>query len=82
MLLKDKPAYPLNSPDGMESNQGMTLRQYYAGLAMQLYGKLVFRQNNYDVNYERQLQFRIKECAEQSVMIADALIAELEKSNG
>ena len=61
----------------------ITLREYYAGLAMQLYGNLGFRSsmlNENDKNYEAGLKFRIKECAKHSLMLADALIAELEKN--
>ena len=29
--MENEYAYPLNSPDGLESNPGMTLRDYFAG---------------------------------------------------
>lgn len=81
MSLKDKPAFPnqyetivgskLEETERvlLRSTGGMTLRQYYAGLAMQGFlssGKWV----------------GVDELAQSSINIADALIAELEKANG
>lgn len=53
--------------------EGLTKREYFAGLAMQ---GLMTSQNQ-----EGEWRHDIKSCAEISVQIADALLAELEKNN-
>ena len=80
MKLADQPAYPCEvtwGEDGIQGRQtgnssgictGMTLRQYYAGLAMQ--GMLA------NAEITRPNEVCISEAA---VKIADALLAELEK---
>jgi hypothetical protein len=62
------------SADGFRSNPqtGLTKREYFAGLAMQ---GLMTSQNQ-----EGEWRHDIKSCAEISVQIADALLAELEKT--
>ena len=75
MKLSDKPAFPSEIWDedkGLEvMHSGMTLRQYYAGLAMQGFASL--RDGDILPSY--------KEIAYESVKYADALISELEKEN-
>lgn len=66
MSLKDKSAFP-----DFIGADGMTLRQYYAGLAMQ---GLIAGQYDDSYNYE--------ELACASIKRADALIKELEKTDG
>jgi len=68
--MKDgNPAFPCNSPDGMESYKGMSLRDYFAGQA--LAGMAV------------NLQEHIKDekYAEWAYGLADAMLAEGEKEN-
>ncbi len=64
--LGNQPAFPRSGQHG-ENIDGMTLRQYYAGLAMQ--GLLACGGNGYADEHGAQL----------AVKSADALIAELEK---
>ena len=68
--MKDKPAFPLIAvkeefAENRPNDLGMTLREYYAGLAMQ--GLLAANTGN--VPYK---------CAENAIIYADALIKELE----
>lgn len=85
MKLADQPAFPgglrrvVDVVDGkqvvIEVVEGMTLRQYYAGLAMQ--GTLAGRKSRIgDQSKDAQ---KTEWFAERAVMLADALIAELEK---
>ena len=64
MNLADEPAFPV---PGRADRQGMTLREHYAGLAMQ--GMLA----------DQSIDESAEECAAVAVLFADALIAELEK---
>ena len=57
-------------PQATGSTKGITLREYYAGLALQ----------GYMANKDRPTYFHPKDDAEWCVKVADALIAELEKS--
>lgn len=93
MKLGDMPAYPMASGDEprvdktTHYNEGMTLRQHYAGLAMQ--GLLT----NYEVHkdicnndprYKKQPdgQYNFAHVvALNAIEFADALLAELEKSH-
>lgn len=73
-LGKEK-AFPLISPDGMAVNQGLSIREYFAAKAMQ--GLMVqaiagWHNSNNESNN--------KHIAEHSVAIADALLAELSKT--
>ncbi len=74
MSLKDQPAFPCakETIDGpqrtVERFTGMTLRHYYVGLAMQ--GMIAGSQG---------LQINSEQFATQSLKLADALLAELEK---
>ena len=75
--LKDKQAYPRSyayqNPQAgqseLKSEQGMTLREHYAGLAMQGF---CADDSAWEHNPNKK--------AEQAVKMADALIAELEKN--
>lgn len=66
--MKDKPIYPTNAI--YPENQGVTLREHYAGLAMQ---SLLLNDYFNGVSYANR--------AKEAVKCADALIAALEKSN-
>ena len=78
MSIGDKPAYPGWHQEGQyqttQWSNGMTLRQYYAGLVMQglLSGKMG----------DSSSKDWVKDIVEASVEFSDALISELEKSNG
>jgi hypothetical protein len=76
MKLKDKPVFPQNY-ELLEGQEGMTLREHYAGLAMQglLSSAEIHRRTN-----DKRMQKEI--AAEYAVEYADALIAELEKQEG
>lgn len=69
--LSDKSAFPspANERAGWSAEYGMTLRQHYAGLAMQG----IMSAEGQDVVYSLEM------VAIRSVAVADALIAELEK---
>ena len=66
MKLADKLAFPLPHQNHEHRHHGMTLREHYAGLAMQ--GMLA----------DQSLDESAEECAVVAVLFADALIAELE----
>ena len=74
MTIRDKPAFPRpfseysSSHNGVEAYKGMTLREFYAGLAMA--GMRVHKRVG-DLGYVEVADFAVKQ--------ADALIAELEK---
>lgn len=72
----NEPAFPTGDGDGAlgiaPHSNGMTLRQYYAGQAMN--GLLANECNNYHANRKTEVYH-----AERAVKIADALLAELEK---
>jgi hypothetical protein len=60
-----QPVNPIQYQDGWNENKiGLTKREYFAGLAMQTTGSFI----------------SFKERAEYSVKLADALLAELEKT--
>jgi hypothetical protein len=61
--MNDRPAFPTNESSELNLTPGMTLREYYAGLAMQ---GLLMRDS-----------FRPADAARMAVAHADALIAEL-----
>lgn len=67
MPLKNKPAFPWKARDGC--NQGMTLREYYAGLAMQ---GLMSPNDSF---------YTPEGMAEYAIAAADALIEVLEKKD-
>lgn len=76
----DEPAFPnalYAGPDDHAYVDGMTLRQYYTGLAMQ---GLVSQQAPVDRIINEANQFLTKQIADASVIIADALINSLNKS--
>ena len=66
MKLADKLAFPLPHQNHEHRHHGMTLREHYAGLAMQ--GMLA----------DQSLDESAEECAKVAVLFADALITELE----
>ena len=63
-----KLAQALAFPASPEGSSGLTVRQYFAGLAMQAC-----------IASENFAEARLDELAEDAVALADALIAELEK---
>ena len=71
--MKNQPAYPVvnRGPDQFVAGWGLTKREHFAGLAMQ--GMIAGSQG---------LKISTEEFAFQSVKLADALIAELEKEAG
>lgn len=70
MSLADKPAFPCPKKDSDDYNYGMTLREYYAGLAMQaLIAFYASKDQNEDV------------IADLACIQADALIKKLEDGN-
>jgi len=60
------PAFPCNSPDGMESYKGMSLRDYFAGQALAGLASLVPPD--------------IDSCVYYAYTYADAMLAEREKN--
>ena len=72
-----KPAFPLGQAENFRwsdgTDMGISKREYFAGLAMQ---GLMTSQNQ-----EGEWRHDIKTCAEISVKMADALLAELDKTN-
>lgn len=75
----NKPVYPLENPrlleDGslFKQHPGMTLREHFAGLAMQGFCAAPLEQKNVPADVI------VGMIAKGSVMVADALIAELAK---
>ena len=75
--MKDKPAFPRAINTDHPTYLGMTLREYYAGLAMQGLLRLINKYENaggFDWDASKLSEY----AAEQ----ADALIAELQKEQG
>lgn len=73
--LAGSPAFPIQNAQYTEAyggHPGMTMRQYYAGLAMQ--GHIASEADG--------SAYTAEGAAERSVRFAEALIAELEKTNG
>ncbi len=66
--MNDRPAFPTNESSELNLTPGMTLREYYAGLAMQGLLAVPAHQQNSASMYARD-----------AVRCADALIAELAK---
>jgi len=78
--MKDgNPAFPCNSPDGMESYKGMSLRNYFAGQALNQATKAAwseYGQGEFD-DYEK----IFTRAAEIAYKTADAMLVEMEKEN-
>lgn len=79
MSKADEPAFPTKAvtrtEEGVEIEDciGLTKREYFAGLAMQ---------GIIQTNPEKNRYNSFKQLAEDSIQMADALLAELEKPNG
>ena len=69
--MNDRPAFPTNESSELNLTPGMTLREYYAGLAMQ--GLLMGAYKDAVMEGDRAC------AAHEACMYADALIAELAK---
>ena len=69
----NEPAFPFEVHEGVLNCTGLTIRQYYAGLAMQ---GLVSQQAPVDRILNEGNQSLTKQIAAASLVLADALIAE------
>jgi hypothetical protein len=71
----DKPAHPFNAiQHGYQPSFGLTKREYFAGLAMQ--GMVTASHYSMSIGHLPQLDV----CVKHAVEMADALLAELEKT--
>lgn len=80
----NEPAFPLPIAEGYPTAFGLTKREYFAGLAMQAQMRNLsdtLLRANIPVS-ESEFATVISRCAEVAVKYANALLAELEKTNG
>jgi len=69
-------AFPCNSPDGVESYKGMTLRDYFASQAL----NLIRSNGNVDLSNKNERNSITKAIAMVAYEVADAMLAEREKN--